>query len=248
MTSNDDSRSGTTRRRSTTRRTERQEREPKPIEPRGGTITAITAQRYDPERMSLFLNGEFAFGLHADLVLEHGLVVGMALEETAVREILAADEVRRAIANALHLLAYRARSEGEIVQRLRQKSFSAPAIDAALERLRGWHYVDDSDFASRWIENRQEHRPRSERMLAQELRQKGIDGDTITETIADARIDEVGDAKALAAKQRAKLSSLDPETRTRRITGFLSRRGYTWEVIRQALAEDVPDDEAFPDE
>lgn len=220
---------------------ERQEKIVQP--PRGGRITAISAQRHDPERMSVFLDGEFAFGVHADLVLEHGLYPDLVLEEATVREILADDEVRRAIATALNALAYRARSEGEIAQRLRQKGFPQPAIDATLERLRGWQYVDDADFASRWIENRQEHRPRSERMLAQELRQKGVDVGTIAESIAGAGIDEVGDAKELAAKQRAKLAPLDPETRTRRITGFLSRRGYSWEVIRQALADDIPEDE-----
>lgn len=216
---------------------ERQEK----VTPRGGRITAITAQRHDPDRMSVFLDGEFAFGVHADLVLDYGLYPELALEESTVRDILAADEIRRAITAALNALAYRARSEGEIAQRLRQKGFPQTAIDAALERLRGWHYVDDTDFASRWIENRQEHRPRSERMLAQELRQKGVDAGTIAETIADAGIDEVSDAKALAEKQRAKLASLDTETRTRRITGFLSRRGYSWEVIRQALADDIPE-------
>lgn len=226
------------------RRKDREPREQRPekVEPRGGVITAITPQRHDPDRLNIFLDGEFAFGLHADLVLEHGLYPDLELEEVTVREILVADEVRRAIAAALNSLSYRARSEGEIAQKLRQKGFPAPAIEATLERLRGWHYVDDADFASRWIENRQEHRPRSERMLAQELRQKGVDTDTIAETIADAGIDEVGDARELAAKQRAKLAPLDPETRTRRITGFLSRRGYSWEVIRQALADEIPEE------
>lgn len=216
-------------------------------EPRAGTITAITPQRHDPERVSVFLDGEFAFGLHADLVLERGLFAGLALDEATVRDLLAADEIRRALATALNALAYRARSEGEIAQRLRQKGFGPEAIDAALERLRDWRYVDDREFASRWIENRQEHRPRSERMLAQELRQKGVDPATIADTIADAGLDEVADARELVAKQRAKLAALDPETQTRRITGFLSRRGYGWDVIRQALDAD-PDLDLAPDD
>ncbi|MGC4190353.1 MAG: regulatory protein RecX [Thermomicrobiales bacterium] len=232
--------------RSRTSRTgsEHPERE-RPV-PRGGTVTAITPQRHDPERVSVFLDGEFAFGLHADLVLEHGLYPGLVLDERTARNLLAADEIRRAVAAALNALAYRARSEGEIAQRLRQKGFAPDAIEDALERLRGWHYVDDRDFAARWIENRQDHRPRSERMLAQELRQKGVDADTIATTIADAAIDEVADARNLAEKQRAKLSALDPETQSRRITAFLSRRGYSWDVIRRAL-EAEPDD-SFPED
>lgn len=216
--------------------------------PRAGTITAIEPQRHDPERMSVFLDEAFAFGLHADLVLEHGLYAGLELDESTAAAILAADEIRRATATALNSLAYRARSEGEIVQRLRQKGYAPAAIDATIERLRGWHYVDDRDFASRWIENRQEHRPRSERMLAQELRQKGVDPATITESIAEAEIDEVTDARELVLKQRAKRSGLDPETESRRITGFLSRRGYSWDVIRRALEQDEDADDPKPDD
>ncbi|MGN6033451.1 MAG: regulatory protein RecX [Thermomicrobiales bacterium] len=226
--------------RSRTDRAEGQEsgRSPRP-EPRAGKITAITPQRHDPERVSVFLDGDFAFGLHADLVLEHGLHPGFDLDDSTARALLAADEIRRAIATALNALAYRARSEGEIAQRLRQKGYGPEAIAAALDRLREWRYVDDRDFASRWIENRQEHRPRSERMLAQELRQKGVDPATIADTIADAGVDEVADARELVAKQRLKLASLDPETQTRRITGLLSRRGYGWDVIRRALDADT---------
>ena len=216
--------------------------------PRAGTISAIEPQRHDPERVSVFLDGAFAFGLHADLVLEHGLYPGLTLDESTVEAILAADEIRRAIATALNALAYRARSEGEIAQRLRQKGYEQTVIDAALERLRGWHYVDDRDFASRWIENRQEHRPRSERMLAQELRQKGVDPATIADTIADAGVDEIADARELVRKQRAKLSGLDPETQTRRITGFLSRRGYSWDVIRRALETDADTEDSYPED
>lgn len=221
------------------------QKEERPV-PRPGRITAITPQRHDPERVSIFLDGEFAFGLHADLVLEHGLYPGLDLDEPTAQILVVDDEIRRAIATALSALSYRARSEGEIAQRLRQKGFSQESIDATLERLRGWRYVDDHDFASRWIENRQEHRPRSERMLSQELRQKGVDPSTIADTIAGADIDEVADARELVVKQRAKLSSLDPETQTRRISGFLSRRGYAWGVIRRALETD-PDD-PFTDE
>lgn len=212
--------------------------------PRSGRITAITPQRHDPDRVSIFLDSVFAFGLSADLLLEYGLAVGIDLDEAQTTEILAADEIRKATAAALQLLAYRARAEGEIATRLRQRGFSAPAIDGALTRLRDWHYVDDADFAARWVENRQQHRPRSVRMLAHELRAKGVDATTIDETLEDAGVDEVGDARELADKQRAKYAGLDPDVQTRRISAFLARRGYGYDVIRQALDRDESESES----
>jgi len=216
--------------------------------PRSGRITQIAPQRHDPDRVSVFLDGVFAFGLSADLLLEYGLAVGLDLDDARTTEILAADEIRKATAAALQLLAYRARAEGEIAARLRQRGFSPPAIDAAMVRLRDWHYVDDADFAARWVENRQQHRPRSVRMLAHELRAKGVDATTIDETLEDAGVDEVGDARELAEKQRAKYAGLDPDVQTRRISAFLARRGYSYDVIRQALERDESEDEAGREE
>ncbi|MGI8403339.1 MAG: RecX family transcriptional regulator [Thermomicrobiales bacterium] len=206
--------------------------------PRSGKITAIKPQQHDPERVSIFLDNNFAFGLHMDLVLEWGLHVGLELLEAQTEEILTADEVKKATSAALQLLSYRARSEGEIAARLRQRGFSDSAIAATIARLREWHYVDDSDFAALWVENRQQHRPRSTRMLAHELRAKGVAATTIEETIADAGVDEVSDARELVIRQRAKYEALPPEVQTRRITAFLARRGYACDVIRRALEQD----------
>ncbi|HEV2065615.1 MAG TPA: RecX family transcriptional regulator [Thermomicrobiales bacterium] len=208
---------------------------PEADRPRSGPITAIRTQQRDQERVSVFLDDVFAFGLDQQIVLDRGLHTGQTLTEADTAELLALDETSRATAAALQFLGYRPRSEGEIQRRLRQRGFAQPAIDTTLDKLRGWRYVDDSDFAERWIENRLVHRPRSARLLAQELRQKGVDAGTAAGAIDEAAIDEVADATALAADKMRKLSNLPDDVRTRRVTGFLARRGYGFGVIRAAL-------------
>ncbi len=223
---------------------------------RSGTITAIRTQQHDQERVNVFLDGAFAFGLNQQIVLDRGLHAGQTLSETDTSELLALDEVAQATAAALQFLGYRPRSEGEIQCRLRQRGFTQPAIDATIAKLRDWRYVDDEDFAQRWIENRLVHRPRSALLLAQELRAKGVDAGTAADAIGEAEIDEVGDAKLLAADKLRKLSSLPEEVRIRRVSGFLARRGYGFGVIRAALdqldtpadADDLRDDPDAGDE
>lgn len=205
--------------------------------PVAGTITALQTQRRDPERMNVSLDGTFAFGLHADLVLEHGLAVGTELDAARVSELIAQDEIARSTAAALQFLAYRPRSEGEIRRRLRERGFTESAVDATIARLRDWRYVDDADFSSRWIENRVEHRPRSARLLGQELRQKGVDPGVIAGAIEEADIDEQRDALAMILGRIERYRALEPDVRSRRISGLLSRRGYGWDIIREVLAE-----------
>lgn len=201
----------------------------------GGTITALEDQVRDPERISVYLDGEFAFGLSRVLVVQHNLYVGRSLSAAEVDALRAADEAERAVQAGLRLLAVRPRSEREIRDRLRRKGFAEPAIEAAIERLRGWRYLDDAEFARLWIEHRQATGPRGRRLLELELRAKGIDPETVAETVETAELDEEAAARAVALKHLSRLARLDPVTRRRRLVGALQRRGFDWEVIRRVL-------------
>lgn len=201
----------------------------------GGTITAISRQRRDPERVSVFLDGAFAFGLGAELALREGLRVGEALDPARVESLLAADTIGKATNAAINLLAHRPRSEREIRDRLRQKGYTAEAIEAAVERLYRWNYLDDAAFARGWVANRAANSPRGGRLLAQELWRKGVDRETVAETLADAELDEADDALTLGRAKLRSYAGLEPAVARRRLAAYLARRGYGYETIRPVL-------------
>lgn len=200
-------------------------------------MTAIQSQVRDPERVSVFIDGSFAFGLARDVADAEGLAAGDELDDAALARLLAIEERHKATAAALNFLAYRPRSEGEIRTRLRRGGFPDDVIEHTLDRLREWRYVDDDDFARRWIENRSQHRPRGARLLAMELRAKGIDPGVAGEAIAEADLDERVDALELARQRLRQLSGLEPAVRERRLSAYLARRGYGFDVIRPVLEQ-----------
>lgn len=228
--------------RSRNARPDREDEQPrKPPTP--GTITAIKPQVKDPERVSLFLDGAFALGLDRRVADQQGLMVGRHLDQAALDELDAAEERSRATNTALNFLAVRPRSEGEIIRRLKQGGFPESTINHVMDRLRDWRYVDDEDFARRWVENRTTHRPRGERLLAQELRAKGVDAEVASQVIDEAEIDEFAGALALGQKRSQQLADLEPAVRTRRLVAFLGRRGYPYDVIRRVIeATESPDE------
>jgi regulatory protein len=185
--------------------------------------------------VSLFIDGEFALGVARDVADEFGLHIGQALDETALADLVSREQLHHATALALNFLAYRPRSEGEIRTRLRKADISDSTAELVLDRLRNWHYVDDADFARRWIENRATHRPRGARLLAQELRQKGIPPQVMVDALDEAEIDEHADALELARQRASQLSGLEPAVRERRLSGCLARRGYGFDIIRTTL-------------
>lgn len=226
------------------------EQDPRSL-PSSGRITAINGQDRNPERVNVFLDGEFAFAMTGGEVVSQGLRIGRELSVDEVGAFRAQDFVSKATESALRLLGVRPRAEHELRDRLKRKGFEPATIDLAIERVQNWGYLDDADFARRWVDNRLEFRPRSKRMLELELPQKGVDRETISTTIEQTDIDEVASATELARKAVAKMSSLDPVVARRRISGQLARRGFDYGTIKaaleRALGEAEDEDPDIPD-
>ncbi len=199
------------------------------------TITRLAPQQRDPERINVFLDGQFAFGLAAAIVEERGLRVGQTLSPDAIAALRARDEISKAVNKALVFLTSRPRSEREVRERLAQKGVEPPVIEAVLERLAGWGYVGDADFARYWVENRGANQPRGKRLLRQELWQKGVARETVDAVLGEAEIDEAGAALTLARKRLHQLRALDEPTQRRRLSAYLQRRGYDYPTIKGAL-------------
>lgn len=208
--------------------------------PTSGTITAITAQQRDPERVNVFLDGVYTLALTREASLQHDLRIGRSLSVDEVGALRAIDDVAKATEAAIRLLTVRARAEGELRTSLRGKGYDAETIDAAIARLHGWGYLDDADFARAWVANRDAHRPRGSRLLAQELGRKGVDRTTIAVALDDAGHDDAAAAIAAARKQAPRLSALEPEVARRRLAGHLARRGFAWPAIAAALKVALP--------
>jgi regulatory protein len=204
----------------------------------------VSPQQATAERMNIYLDGSFAFSMSVRALAEHPVSVGDQLNEAAITRLRNADEPDRAVTAALNLLSHRGRSERELRQRLRMKGYTLGAIDEAVRRVVEWGYLNDERFAEAWVEQRQAGKPRSRRALAHELREKGVDRAIIETAIDEAEIDEVADARRLAADKWRKDAELEPDKRRQRTAAFLARRGYGWDVAKQVLDELARDDQA----
>jgi regulatory protein len=192
-------------------------------------ITALSVQKRNPNRVNVYLDGGFAFGLAR--IVAAWLQVGQELDENRIASLQEEDAREVAYQRALKFLSYRMRSSQEVQRNLQEHGVSEEDIAAVLERLQRGGLVNDSRFAQAWIENRSEYRPRSRRALSYELRQKGIPEEVIEEIFDRAGGEDEELAYQAACKQARKLKDLEwPEFR-RKLGGFLARRGFTYEVI-----------------
>ncbi len=188
-------------------------------------ITAIEPQK-NRNRVNIFLDGEFAFGLAR--ITAALLKVGDVLTEERINELKNKDESERALQQALLFLSYRARSEKEIKQNLLKHEYSENIIEQTVERLRENKLANDGEFAKTWVENRSTFRPRSRRALSMELRQKGLDEETVKTAVAD--LDENALAYESARKRAPRLKGQEWSEFRKKLSEYLARRGFAYAV------------------
>ena len=195
-------------------------------------ITAIKAQRKNKERVSVFLDGEFAFGLTR--IVAGWLQIGQMLSEEKIDALKREDEQETAYLRAVNYLSYRPRAKAEIRKNLRKHDVSDEAIEAALERLEKNNFVNDKEFAKLWIENRNQFRPRGRRALRMELRQKGV-ADEVIENSLNQLVDEEELLYKAGIKKARKLASYEWQDFRRKLAAFLARRGFSYGAISPLL-------------
>ena len=196
-------------------------------------ITAIEAQKKRSNRVNVYLDGEFAFGL--ERITAAWLRVGQELDERKIEQLQAEDAKERALQQSLLFLSYRARSESEIRKNLQKHEIPEAVIEETLERLRRDGFANDNKFAQAWVENRTTFRPRSRRMMEMELRQKGLDAESM-----ESALDEVDDealAYEAAQKRANRFKGLEWSEFRKKLSGFLARRGFSYSVIAPVVTQ-----------
>jgi regulatory protein len=198
-----------------------------------GTITALVAQQKNPDRVNVYLDGKFAFGLAAIEAVR--LKRGQVLTEADVERLHAADDVEKAREKALRFLGNRPRSEWEVRQNLLKAGYEAETIDRVLERLREVALVDDAAFVRYWIENRAQFKPRGEVALRQELRRKGVDREVIDAVLEESEHTDDRAARQAALAKADRYRQLPRPEFVQKLSAYLVRRGFDYEIVREAV-------------
>ncbi len=197
-------------------------------------ISAIKVQKKDQNRVSIYLDGEYVFGLTR--ITAAWLTVGQELTEEQISRLSSEDDVEVAYLRALKFLSYKPRSAAEVSERLRKYEYSEQIIEMVHNRLVEKEFVNDHQFADMWVENRNTFRPRSHRVLRWELRNKKISEETIS-SILDETDTEEKLAMAAAIKYLPKVKNCERDQFYRRLAGYLGRRGFSYSITAPILAE-----------
>ena len=194
-------------------------------------ITAISQQKNNRQRVNIYLDGEFAFGLAR--IVAAWLQVGQEISDENIAQLQFEDGRETAYQRALKFISYRPRSQSEVRQKLQALNITQENIDYVLSRLIESGILNDESFAQLWVENRSAMRPRGRRALAYELRQRGLDQKTIDQAVAT--IDDEELAYDAARRRARKLHGQEWIEFRQKMFRFLAQRGFTYELCAQVV-------------
>ncbi len=203
----------------------------------GSVITAIEEQVRHKDRVNIYVDGVFAIGLFADVAVTLALKIGQTVTAERLVELADAENRRRAREDAYRLLSFRARTEKEIVDRLKRREYDEEVIAETVRYLHDQHLLDDVDFAARFAASRS--RTHGDRAITMELRQKGVSADTIKAVLSESEDEgaELATVRALAVKRVGERPADQSPQAKSRLWAFLARRGFGSDVIRAVLGE-----------
>lgn len=181
------------------------------------------------------------------LFRERPLEEGQPIDMDDYDNWLMVRQYRHALDRAVAFLASRARSRKEIEDKLLRCGYRPCTVEMVLYKLETENLLDDADFAQQWVEARVNHKLGRNR-IAQELRRKGISAEEAEAALENIDPDDqLSSAVALVEKALTRIKSgEDPRKTASRITAMLARRGFGWDVARQAISRAMADLEDEP--
>lgn len=198
-------------------------------------ITKIEGQK-NIERVNIYIDREFAFGLTKEIQLKYGLYEGMEIDKKFIEEVLLEEEKLKAKNKALKFLSYRQRSEKEVVDKLKKEGFSQEIIDKTVEFLKGYNLIDDLNFAKNFVMDKSNINKYGPERIKYELYMKGIPESIINKSL-EYYDDEYSVALELARKKINSYKNDNKSAIYRKLGGFLQRRGFSYECILKVLRE-----------
>jgi len=187
----------------------------------------------------LFESGH-SLELPFELIVKHGLKTGTAIDAETFEMLKSNSEVSKGKEHGLRLLSYRARSEKELRQRIRQKGMNNAASESIIRDFKRMKLIDDEDFAKRFVHDLISRKPSGEFLVRSELLRKGVHEEIIDKVMAET-FSENEPVKLAQTCMRQWLSR-HPRTTGKekryKITRFLFQRGFSQSVIEEIVGEE----------
>ncbi|WP_433391643.1 regulatory protein RecX [Micromonospora sp. KLBMP9576] len=147
------------------------------------------------------------------------------------------DEAEVAREICLRQLSVRPRTRAELAGALARRGISEEVSAQVLDRYDEVGIIDDAAFARAWVASRHSGRGLARRALANELRQRGVDGEVASEALGELDEETESETARTLVERKLRTARGEPDAVFRRLVGMLARKGYPPGVAIRAVKD-----------
>jgi len=209
------------------------------------TITQISENKKNPNRVSIFADDEFLLSCHKELVYKKSLKKGDKVEPELLLELAKEDEYIKAKDVALRHIEMSIKTVKQVEDKLREKEYSEEIIEKVIDFLHEYRLLDDLKYAQTFL--KEKLRSRGMKKARFELLAKGISKDNIElamESVSTTSVEEDACLKIAEKKyQQLRNREQDEYKLKNKLYTFLAGKGFEYELISSTLRKIMENDE-----
>lgn len=195
-------------------------------------ITAIEPQKRNKQRVNVYIDDQFYCGMEAVTVYTHFLKVGKEVDEETLKEAILSSEVGVAFQKSIDYISRSLKTEKQMRDYLLKKDFSIEVVESVIEKLLGYKYINDENYAKLYTE--QNLKNKGNRRLKQELQQKGVDKELVETTLSGVDNDLHRENAVKLAEKYMRNKENDLKT-LQKLQRYLVSRGYDFDVVNSIV-------------
>lgn len=202
-------------------------------------VTKIETQKRNKEKVNIYVDNKYLFSLTLNGLLASHLKEGLEITDSQIEELKIEDEPKLAFQHALNIISYSMKTEFELVKKLREKEFSEPSIEQAVQKLKGYKYIDDDIYVTMYIKTKAIPNNWGEQKIISKLLQKGVDINLIKQKIEELySYDEKKNAITKVAEKYVEKLPIDEDIlkKKQKLYRYLAGKGYSYELISSTVS------------
>lgn len=203
-------------------------------------ITDIQLNNKNLKRRIIYLDNDLILEVTDIILAEFDLYIGKYVNEKTINKIQEKELLLKAKKDAIRYLSYRARSEWEICNKLKNKKYPYIIIEETIDWLKEKELINDKSFANSFVKDRINKKPLGKIKLREELYKKGIDkkiAENAISTFFIEEMDEIELARKMINQKMASLKLKRIQFKPNKILNLLKSRGFSYHVIDQIYQE-----------
>nr|WP_312576880.1 RecX family transcriptional regulator [Sedimentibacter sp.] len=199
-------------------------------------ITKIEYQKNNKDRVNVYLDDKFEFGIDLNVMIKYSLSKNMKLEDEFIKEIIIAEEKTKAYNYAVSILTRSAKSEKELRTKMINKGYEIDIINVIIDKLKANKYIDDCDYSDKFIHDKMNLSKYGKRKIKDALYNKGIDRRIIEEKLSLISTEEENiRAYTLGEKKLKSLTKEDNTKKYIKLSRFLIGKGFEYGTVKRAV-------------